>query len=197
MKKRKALFSEKGVTLVELLIASSIAVIIGALLLAVLINSAGIFYKQTSRVNQGLNSNDALNLVRQSIKESNGAAASYQVDSKTYISSSNELILKIPSIDAQGNVISETYDYFVFYKDQDKLFLKSFPDTQSSRKAQNQILASNVVSVFFQYLNNVSPPQEVIPTSAVKIKLTLMLRQKIGSQLETSIATSEASLRNN
>ncbi len=187
----------KGLTLLEVLIAMGIATVVGALLLVIIFNSAGLFYKQASKVGQGLGSNDALTHIRSTIKQSSSISTSFTDGSTTYTSSSTQLVLKVSSIDSSNNLIANTFDYFVYFLDQDKLRFKSFLDPQSSgRKAANQILSSNVQSVLFQYFNSQNPAQEVAPPQASKIKITLTLRQISGGNYETSIATSEANLRN-
>lgn len=188
---------KKGLTLIEVLIAMGIASVVGALLLVIIFNSAGLFYQQSSKVGQGLGLNDALTHLRSTIKESSAIAASYTDGSTTYISSSTQLVLKVASIDASGNLIPDTFDYFVFFLDENKLRFKSFLAPQSSgRKASDRILSLNVENVLFQYYDLANPPQEVPPASALKISITLTLKQKSGANYETSIATSEANLRN-
>lgn len=177
----------KGLTLVEVLVAMGIATVVGALLLTVIINSAGIFYKQSAKVEGGLNINDALFKVRQSIKEASSIDPT---------STSEQLGLKIASIDSSGNIIAGTFDDFVFSKDQNKLRFKIIPNAASARKAQDQIFSTNVDSLKFQYLDLNSPANEVLPTAAGKVRITLTLRQKSGADYETNTATSEASLRN-
>lgn len=187
----------RGLTLVEVLIAMGISVIVGALLLVIILNSSGLFLNQSSKVGQGLESNDALAKIRETIRESSLIASSYpESASPVYTSGSGQLVLKLSSVDSNGNIVSDTYDYFVFFFDTDKLRLKSFPDTQSTRKAQDQILSFNVDSIKFQYFDSTVPPNEVSPSSAAKIKITLSLKQKAGQSFEVSIATTEASLRN-
>lgn len=186
-----------GLTLIEVLIAMGIASVVGALLLVIISNSAGLFYQQSSKVGQGVGSNDALSQIRSTIRESSAIVSSYIDGSITYTSGSTQLVLKVGSIDASGNLISDTFDYFVYFLDQDKLRFKSFLDPQSmGRKSADQILSLNVDSILFQYYDLANPPQEVPPTSALKIKITLTLRQKSGANYETSTATSEAGLRN-
>lgn len=185
---------EKGLTLVEMIMAMAIAAVVGGLLLIIIVNSAGLFYSQGSKVEQGLNINDALTIVRTTIKESSKVAAGYPQSSPTYTSGINQLVLKIPSKNNQGDVIAGIFDYFVFYKEASKLRFKSFPDSQSIVKASDQILAGNVNGLRFDYFDSLG--QEVTPTSAVKVKITLTLQQKVGAVFETSVATSEANLRN-
>ena len=188
---------KKGLTLIEILIAMGIASIVGALLLVIIVNSAELFYKQSSKVGQGVGVNDSLSEIREAIKEAKGIQNSYPPGSSpTYTTGGTELILSVSAIDINNNLILGIYDYYVYFLDGDKLRFKSFPDAQSSRKAANQILSLNVDKLLFQYLNSQNPPQEVSPSLAKKIRITLKLKQKSGGGYETSIATSEANLRN-
>lgn len=187
---------QKGLTLIEVLIAMGIAVVVGVLLVAIIVNSAGLYSKESSKLSQGLNINDSLGAVRGTIKESSGIVASYTSLGTTYTSGSNQIVFKLISIDSSNNLIQNAYDYFVFYLDANKLRLKIFPDPTSSRKAQNQIFSTSVDSLTFQYLSSANPPIEVTPASATRIKITLALKQKNGAIIEQKIASSEAFIRN-
>lgn len=186
----------RGFTLVEVLLAAGIGVIASTLLLVIMVNSTGLYFKESSKLQEGLNTNDALARVRASIKESNSVAASYTSGTTTYTSSTTQIVLKSPSIDSSGNIISNTFDYTVFFLDQTKLRFKLFPNSLSSRKSQDQIFSTFVDSLNFKYLDSQNPPSEVAPTSAKKIKLALRLKQKNGLDIEVITATSEANLRN-
>lgn len=187
---------EKGLTLVEVLIAMSITILVGTLLVTIIVNSAGLFYNQSSKLTQGVNINDVLSDVRSNIKEANSVAASYTSGSTTYTSGPTQLVLKISSQDSLGNLISDAFDYFVYFLDQKNLRLKTFPDASSSRKVQDQIFSTNVDSLNFKYLDLANPPNEVTPQTAKKVRIFVTLKQKSGAGFETTTATSEASLRN-
>lgn len=182
-----------GFTLAEVTITLGVTLLVGTLLLVVIVNSAGLFYKESSKVGQGVGINDALSKMTEEIKASSAIAVSYTDGSTTYTSTSNQLVLKLSSIDSSGNILSAT-DYFVFFLDQKKLRFKTFPDPTSARKAADQIFSTNTNSLVFQYFN--SSNQEVISSSATKVKITLKLKQKAGATDEQNIATSEANLRN-
>lgn len=188
---------QKGLTLMEILISLGIASIVGILLLVIITNSAGIFYKQASKVESGLNINDAMTAFKENIKQSSAVVDAYTDSSVTYTSGSTELILKISSIDSSNNIISDTYDYFVYYLDQKKLRLKTFPNASSVRKNQDRIFSTAAESLLFEYLNSASPPTAVLPTSAFKIRITLTLKQKSGAEYDLQTLTSEVNLRNN
>lgn len=183
-------------TLFEVLVVTVISVMAGGMLLTVMSGSVGLFYKESSKVSQGLGSNDALNVFRKNLKGANSVVLSYTNGSTTYNSGANQLVLTLPSLDGNGDIIQNSYDRFVYIQDQNILRLKIFPDAQSQRKQEDQVLATFVGNVIFQYFNNAVPPSEVEPALAVKVRMTLTLNQKAGANFEQTIATSEANLRN-
>lgn len=185
----------RGLTLVEVLIAMGISIVVGALLVIVIINSAGLYTNQSSRLQEGLNINDTLAEIRTNIKQSSAIAPSY-ISDVTYTSSPTQLVLRVSSIDNLGNIIADTFDYYVYFLEGNTLHFKIFPDALSTRKSQTKIFSTNVNSVNFQYFDLSTPPLEVTPSSAGKIRISLTLRQKNGLNFETATATSEASLRN-
>lgn len=189
--------NESGLTFVEVLVASFISVIAGGLLLVIMANSTGIFYRESSKIDQGLRINDVLMILRKEIKGASSIAISYTDGPTTYTSGANQLILKVPSLDTQGNLISETFDHFVFFRDQNKFHMKIFPNPLSQRKPVDRILVVSLDSVLFQYYNKAAPPVEVAPDLAAEVKTTVALVSAVGLKTERSIATSEASLRNN
>lgn len=179
-----------------MLISVSIAAVVGGLLLVIIVNSTGLFYKESSKVEQGLNTNDALAEVRKSIKQSSAVVALYTSDAVTYTSGETQIVLKVPSLDSSGDNILTSFDYFVFFQDTGKLRFKIFPGIVSSRKAQDRIFSNIVDSLVFKYLSPGNPPLEVAPENAAKVRITLKLKQKAGADYLTNIATTEANLRN-
>lgn len=193
---RKLQIGQYGLTFVEALMAVAISAVIGGLLVALLVNSAGIFYKESSKLQGGLNINESLSKVRESLKEANSVATSYIDGSITYTSSQTQLVLKVPSQDSSGNIIQNTYDHYIYLKDQNYLRFKIFPDVASVIKMQDQILTTTLDSIKFQYFNLANPPQEVVPSTALKVRVSLTLKKRVGLSYETNSATSEGVLRN-
>lgn len=174
-----------------------IAVVVSGFLLVIIVNSTGLFYKQSSTIEQGISANDALSAVKNSIKEAQSISANYpEIQPFTYTTGQTQLILKLASLDLSGNIIADTFDYFVFFLDQAKLRFQVFPNALSQRKSRDQILSTNAENLEFKYYNSANPASEVTPVSAAKVKITLSLKQKSGQVTERSIATTEANLRN-
>ncbi len=169
----------KGLTLIEVLVAMGIATIAGVLLVVIIVNSAGLFSNQSLKVQEGLNINDSLAAMRGSIKQANAVASQ---------SGASQLVLQVSSIDSSNNIIANTYDYYVYYLDQNYLHFKVFPDVLSSRKTTDRIFSNSVDSFKLQYFNSANPPVEVPPISATRVRMSVTLKQ--------SIATSEANLGN-
>lgn len=186
----------KGLTLIEVLIVVGVAIISGTLLLVIIVNSAGIFYKQSSKLSEGQNINDSLMSIRNGLKQASAIVSSYTAGLTTYTSSDTQLVFKVSSIDSSSSIIENTFDYYVYFLDQNKLRFKTFPDGASTRKSQDQIFSTSVNSLKFEYFDLATPPNLVTPSAASKVKITLTLRQKSGADFETNTATSEAVLRN-
>lgn len=190
-------FLKNGFTLVEIIISLTIISISGLLLTVILINSTNISLGQSLKVEQGLDMNKALSQIKTYIKQSAGIAQYYpNAQSPSYTTSSTQLVLNLPSIDSSNQVIQGSFDSFVFFQSNNLLKMKSFPDSQSSRKSADQILSNKVDSVKFTFLDNSNPPQEISPSTASKVRVTVILKQKNGLRFETSVATEESNIRN-
>lgn len=187
---------DSGFTMIEILVSMGIAVVTGALLLVIIVNSAGLYSTQSSKVQEGLNINDALLEIRGSVKQASAIIAQYTNGQTTYTTGPDELVLEVASLNSSGNILSDTYDFYVFYLDQNYLRFRIFPDPASSRIASNKILSNLVDTLSFQYFNSAVPPVEVNPVDATKVRISLKLKQRTGKNFEVSVATSEANLRN-
>jgi len=183
----------RGIGLIEVVLASSLAMVVGVLLISLMVNNTGVFYKETSKVGLGLSANDALSSIRSDIKLSLRVLPSYTNDGNTYFSNSSGIVLQLASVNSTG-VISDTFDHIVYFRASDKIYYKLFPGEGSNRSSINQILTSFVDTLTFQYFD--SNGLEVTPATASLVKVSLKLAQIAGGKSETRVATTEASLRN-
>lgn len=186
----------QGVTLVELIVGMTVSVLVGGLILSILVNNAAISYKQSAKVTQGVGVNDVLSSIAANIKQASAVASGYPASSPTYSSSGTQLVLKLPSVDSNGDTITGASDYVVYLRDVDKIRLKLFPSANppSKRNSEDRILSFNASDLKFEYFDGTGA--SVTPTSAVKVKVTVTLSQKTGSGTQTDTASIEAELRN-
>lgn len=188
----------KGFTLIEVLITSTVGLIMAILMVTILVGNNGFFNKQNAIINEGLSLNDATAKMDDLIKQSASVAVGYPEISPSYNSGSNILVLKIPSYDAEGNITPDIYDYAIITPDSAKpqiLKLLIIPDTLSSRIPQNLVLATILSSIQFKYFDKAGT--EVSPNQATSVEANLTVMSKNGAIFSTRSAGMVTKLRNN
>ena len=189
--------STTGISMIEVLIATTLTALLGFLLTSLLTSTNNIFVNQSAQVEQGLSSNQATLEVSNLIKTSAGVALQYPATGTAqYVSSENVLVLKLPAFSSTGQVLDSVFDYAVIAKDQANskiLRLWVFVDSQSSRKPQNKVLSTSLKSVQFIYLDTTN--QQVSPVQAVRINYIINLSQGTNS-LNESILNGTINIKN-
>lgn len=185
---------KNGFTVIEVLLVLLVVGIVGGYVAMILVNNTGLFYLENSKVDQGVHIDNVLASIHSSIRSATSIASGYPVGSPTYTTSANTLVLKLVTVDSSNNIIQDTYDYIVYYLDGDKLRYKLFPAGGSQRAPADQILALNVNKITFQYFD--SGGNEIVPTSAVKVQISVTQKQKAGAAILQNTATTEGYLRN-
>lgn len=186
----------KGFTLLEIVIATGIGLLVGLLLVGIMVNHNGFFYKQNAVINEGVALNDVLNKLNENIRQSAQIATEYPKDSPTYHTDQNTLILKLPSINNEI-LIENTFDYIVISKDTvspNILRMQTFPDPLSTRKSVSQVLTTILKTISFKYLDKAG--QQVSPLLATSVETTITLLTKTGSISSEKTATTLTNLRN-
>jgi Tfp pilus assembly protein FimT len=194
--KKNTTNSERGVTLVEILIATVITFVVGGFLVATLVNQTGIFYQQSSIVNQGVSLNDVMARINSDIRESSAIAVSVTYNSVEYTTGSDSVIFELPAYNSQG-ILSGVSDYIVIKVDDENenvLRRLVLPDQQSLRSSSNTVLTSILESVEYIYLD--SSDEIVQPSSASKVSATVTVLARTGSIGSPRSSTIVTSLRN-
>ncbi len=193
---RSAKGNSLGFTLVETLVASGVALIVGTLLVGILVNHSGLSYKENALVNEGLSLNDAMGKIDNNIRESAAVAIGYPESTPTYTTGNSVLVLKLPALSSSGT-IENVYDYAVIAADitQPKVLrLQIFPDSQSIRQPANTVLTTLLNSVTFNYLDRNG--NSVTPADAFKVSVNLSVLSQTGSIGSSRSSVSTTSLRN-
>jgi hypothetical protein len=188
-----------GLSLIELLIGIATAGLVGILLVALLTQNSRIFSAQSTKISEGLTLNNATQKIEESIKQASGIAAKYPASGQPQFTTNQiTLVMILPSIDAQGYAIKDVYDYQVIAKDPQNnkiLRLQLFPDAQSKRKAQNQVLATDLSNIQFSYLD--SNNQTITATQAVRIGYIINVNKVVNAQNQQASSSGQVNLRNN
>lgn len=185
----------KGFTLVEMLIVTSAALIVGVLLVAIMLSNSSFFYRQSALIDEGLSLNDAMQEIDKNTRQAVALPLSLVEGGTTYTADSDTLILKLPAL-ASSEVITDVYDYTVVNKDPSQsniLRLLVFPDVNSLRKSQSLVLTKSLGGITFSYLDNAE--STVSADLATQVKVTLTVTPS-GTKATPRTATIITSLRN-
>jgi type II secretory pathway pseudopilin PulG len=188
----------QGFSLVEVLLVVSVSSLVGVLLLSVFTQNNGLFIQQSARVAQGLSKNDAFTEISESIKYAASIVPLSQGNPQ-YVTGLETIVLALPAIDAQGNVIDQTFDHLIISKDpQNPKILRKLlqKDDESARVSENKVLVTKLSKINFYYLDQEG--KSVTPTSATKVNFVLNLNEATGlNRSEDSSSSSQVNLRNN
>lgn len=184
----------RGFTLIEVLIVLAVSSLVGTLLLNLWVQNNRVFYQQTLRVDQTLSLTNSSSKITDLLRQSSGIVVSYT----TYASSNSILVAQLPSINASDQVIENVYDHLVIFADASApkiLRLKIFPNVQSTRKSEDEVLTTKLATIVFAYLDNNN--NVVSPIAATKIRYTINTSEKAGSADESNNVQQTVNLRNN
>lgn len=133
-------------TLVELLVASGISAIIGLSSTSLFVHSAKVT-RHASLFNQVTGE---ASLISETIASDVRHAASLEYSLDSFVASDKTLILKIPSIDSDENVIDveNTFDYIIYHPgetaDSNVVVREVRPHASSSRLQESKVLGFDV-----------------------------------------------------
>lgn len=187
---------QKGFSLFETVVVAGVALIIGTFLVGIMVNHTIVFNRQSSMVTQGLSTDDATREIESYVKQAASVVSGYPEAGPTYITGNETLVVKIPSVNAQG-IISNTFDFVVITKDivhPNVLKEYIFPDAQSTRDTTDKAVTNILNSIVFSYLDK--DGAVTAPTSAVKVKTEISVLSKTSQKGQPRSATVITSLRN-
>lgn len=190
--------TERGWSLIEILIVMTVAAVAGGLLINLMVSSNRLFFDQSAHISQGLSLNQTELELTDLIKVSAGVVAQYPVSgSPLYTTDSNTLIIKLPALSATGGVIESVYDFAVIEPDAVKpevLRKQIFKDSASFRKAENKVLSTNLNALTFNFLDANNNP--VSPALAERISFIISLSTKSGFSEKESIGSGTVNIKN-
>jgi prepilin-type N-terminal cleavage/methylation domain-containing protein len=167
----------KGLTLIEVLIAVAIGVLVMTALLTLYIAGQKYFFNQNAKADVIEDSRYPMAWVTRDIREAiQIVSGTVTVDGETYATSSNTLILQLPSVDpGTGEIIDfdTTFDTVIYcqHPTQNRMFqriVKAYDDSVDTR-----LMADDVGLFQLTYWTDDSPPVEVTDFTDTSIIATV------------------------
>lgn len=183
---------KKGFTLVEIIVVFAFVAIISLILANIIIRYTGFYNRQQAEVSANTDNRLILDDIYSVARQSVSVVNSIIVSGQTFTTSTNTLIVKLPSVNSAGEPITNTFDHFIFYQDasDQKLFRRRIvPDALSFRPAAFSVLTSNLQTIAFSY-DNVDPQLATVITAAITTTKTE------GGETKTAQDTIQTRLRN-
>lgn len=182
----------RGFTLLEVSVVMALLALIGLFLGQTYLDFSQFFGRENLQVDLNLANQNTLQDVSASVKESAAVLASAVLDSITYTSATTTLVLNLPTINTQGQIVSGSYDTLAYYLDpanQKKLVKRVQAAAGSRRQTQTKTLDSFVSFLEFQY-------NATSTADAAAIIMTLTSSQTQAGRLQAVTSTLRAVLRN-
>ena len=148
-----------GFTLAEILVVTAIAAILMVVGAAIYLSNNRFYQNQSAEIRVVSNTRQAADRISEFGRNAVGIESSYVYDSVTYATGATAAVLKVPSINSSGGVISETYDYIIVAQDPDdssRLILIADPAPGSNRAERVLELTDRLDLINFIY-DNVTP----------------------------------------
>lgn len=158
---------QKGITIIELLVAMAIS----GILLIILVNSYLNYTLTLRKESLETTIQNEVNVISQKISQDIEKAVGVEgtvtdKDGKTYTPSENQIVLKTPALNPnfqtrydEGNILYFDYIVYTLDKDNKKLLENIIVSSQSSRKEEkDKVLSKNLDSTsFFSFLPQTQP----------------------------------------
>ncbi|MCM8812979.1 MAG: prepilin-type N-terminal cleavage/methylation domain-containing protein [Candidatus Omnitrophica bacterium] len=179
----KRISRQAGFSILEVLIASAVALVISSAVLAAMIASQRSFVTGNAQIELQSAARMALEWLSFDIRVSRQVAASCSISGTTYTTGDDTLVLSVPAIDATNTIIDGTFDFIVYRLTAAvpaQLERIVSPAAASARPADNHIQANNVVSLTF--VSGATPLSLIADVGNVEmLGITLQLQKILSS----------------
>lgn len=191
--------SEAGFTLAEAMIASVIGMIIVGMVMILYIGVQNSMTAGLALAEINSDAGLAMDRIVRDVRWATQLETSRTIGGTTYITGDNRIVIKVPSIDASGDIITSTYDYIVYALDSSnttRLRRLVDPNASSSRSSLNQIVAENISSFSLSSAGTgLSSVGSLSGVRAVEVAITAN-KQPLQGKTITESLTSEVEIRN-
>lgn len=143
-----------GISLMETMVVIAIMLLMMIMISQIFALNYDIFAKQSKRTDNEIGAILATKTISQMARGAVAVEASRTIGTTTYTSSSTELVLKLPSIDASERVITGSFDYVAFYRsptESAKIFAATEAAAGSIRLSNTRLVTAYNTTMIFRY----------------------------------------------
>jgi hypothetical protein len=173
---------KNGYTLVETVIVIALSVVALTALVNLFLIFNTIYGYQRAFIATAGSSGAALNALQIAVLPAEAVLASHAFTEAAYASATSTLVLKLPSVDGAGNIVSGASDYIVFYASSTALYRLVEADAASARSSGTTKLSGTLSSLTFTY--DAANPSDASEVSADIVTQTLFKDQLVRSHLK-------------
>lgn len=154
---------QRGFTLIESIIVIFLFALVMLAVTDMYISFNKSYSKQVASINTSLSAAALMDEVQRTTLQANAVVASHVYSGTTYTTSTTTLVLSLPSIDGSGNIVSNKYDYAIFYLAGSTTYRILDTDASSARAPSSKKLSDVIGSLAYTY-NNVTPSSSTMIT---------------------------------
>ncbi len=185
--------NQKGLSLTNLLVTIAILGILSAILFESYLAYNQLLTNQLTRGDLEIQTTVALKKMAEQIRNGTQIIGSRTINSVSYTTDKETIIVELPAIDANKEVILTKFDYLVYYLNpSDKTFLRSSlqPDATSSRQGfSDQFMLRDISILRISY-----DTQD--PSQASRVSIFLKTEKIVKNTPQTATLQTDLTLRN-
>jgi prepilin-type N-terminal cleavage/methylation domain-containing protein len=179
---------QRGVTLMETLVVITVMTVLLLIVTEVFILNYDVYLKQTGRIEADTGTVFAARSISEQARGATQVMASRTIDGTLYTTSDTTLVLELPSIEQDGDVLIATYDYIAFARDPGdatRVITATDAASGSSRFDGTKLLTAFNDTMTFRYNDPV--PADATRVSVLLINETTVRESTFRSQAWTSV----------
>lgn len=181
-----------GVSLMETMIVIGVMAILLVIVAQIFALNYDVYAKQTARLDADTGAVFAARKISDFTRGASKVLATQNINGTWYTTSQDELVLRVPSIDANRDIIDATFDYIAIYRDAtdtSKIFADTEIGTGSSRANGTKLITAHNGTMKFRY----NAPDE---TDATRVSVFMINTKTVRGSTISSRAWTSLLLRN-
>lgn len=184
---RPAAGANRGLSLIEALTVIGIMVIMIVVVDQIFSANYDLLTRQLVRIENDNGATLAIRRIGELVRGATTVVASGDVNGTTYASDASTLVLQMPSLDANGNIIAAQYDHIAVYRDTtvtEKIMTDTETGTGSVRASGQHPLTDNNQVLTFSY--DAASPEEAARVSVFLVNAKTVRGAEIESKAWTA-----------